>query len=59
MSYSRHAMGEEDLAMGHDVNYRVHMHVRRMMSENKAARRRKRNAQQQVRDNPVFKGYYY
>ncbi len=49
MSYSRHAVGEEDLAMGHDVNYRMHMQVRRMMSENKAARRRRRNAQQQVR----------
>ena len=41
MSYNRHALDEDDLAMNHDVNYKVHMHVRRMVSENKAARRRK------------------
>lgn len=28
MSYSRHAVDEEDLAMQHDVNYKVHMQVR-------------------------------
>ena len=27
MSYSRHAMNENDLSMQHDVNYRVHMQV--------------------------------
>ena len=42
MSYSRHAVKDEDLAMNHDVNYKVHMQVRRMMSENKAVRRRNR-----------------
>ncbi len=41
MSYSRHAVDDKDLALQHDVNYKVHMHVRRMMSENRAARRRK------------------
>lgn len=41
MSYSRHAIKEEDMAMQHDVNYKVHMHVRRMMSENRAARKKK------------------
>jgi len=49
MSYSRHAVADEDLTMNHDVNYRVHMHVRRMMSENKAMRRRKaRDRRQQA-----------
>ena len=41
-------MQEEDLSMNHQVNYRVHMHVRRMMSENKAARRRKQARKQQL-----------
>ena len=40
MSYSRHAVKDEDMAMQHDVNYKVHMHVRRMMSENRAARKK-------------------
>ena len=30
------------MAMGHDVNYKVHMHVRRMMSENKMAKKKKK-----------------
>jgi len=52
MSYSRHAVRDEDVALQHDVNYRVHMHVRRMMSENKAMRRRKgrERRQQQLND---------
>lgn len=48
MSYSRHAIDDRDLAMGHDVNYRVHMQVRRMMSENKARRRRQARKMQQI-----------
>lgn len=57
MSYSRHAMKDEDLAMNHDVNYRVHMHVRRMMSENKAMRRRKQARKNQLNSANVSKGY--
>jgi len=46
MSYSRHAIKDEDMAMQHDVNYKVHMHVRRMMSENRAARKKKQMKKQ-------------
>ena len=42
MSYSRHAVNEADLGMGSDVNYKMHMQVRRMVSEGRNLRRRKR-----------------
>ena len=42
MSYSRHAVNEADLGMGGDVNYKMHMQVRRMVSEGRNLRRRKR-----------------
>ena len=42
MSYSRHAVNEADLGMGTDVNYKMHMQVRRMVSEGRNLRRRKR-----------------
>lgn len=41
LSYSRHSISEPP--SGHDVNYKVHMQVRRMMSENKNLRRRAKN----------------
>ena len=44
MSYSRHAVDDRDLSMQHDVNYRVHMHVRRMLGEQKSRGRRRRQA---------------
>ena len=42
MSYSRHAVNEADLGMAGDVNYKMHMQVRRMVSEGRNLRRRKR-----------------
>jgi len=41
LSYSRHAIDEGTLPS--DVNHKVHMQVRRMMSENKNLRRRQKN----------------
>ena len=41
MSYSRHALNEADIDTPHDVNYKVHMQVRRMVSESRNLRRRK------------------
>lgn len=38
MSYSRHSVDERDLASNHPVNYKVHMQIRRMMSENRRKR---------------------
>ena len=44
ISYSRHDIKDEEVAAAgnNDVNYKVHMHVRRMMSENKMAKRKKK-----------------
>jgi len=43
MSYSRHAVNEADLGIqGGDVSYKMHMQVRRMVSEGRNLRRRKR-----------------
>ena len=41
MSYSRHAVNEADIVTPADVNYKVHMQVRRMVSESRNLRRRK------------------
>eukprot|EP00096_Caligus_rogercresseyi_P006867 TRINITY_DN2383_c0_g1_i1.p1 TRINITY_DN2383_c0_g1~~TRINITY_DN2383_c0_g1_i1.p1 ORF type:complete len:889 (-),score=207.95 TRINITY_DN2383_c0_g1_i1:856-3522(-) len=40
MSYSRHAMDEKDLSFNHDINYKVHMQVRRMITDNQLRRRK-------------------
>ena len=48
MSYSRHAMKDEDMSMNHDVNYRVHMHVRRMLGEQKKGGRARRRANKEL-----------
>ncbi|XP_071749910.1 sodium/hydrogen exchanger 3 isoform X2 [Lepeophtheirus salmonis] len=41
MSYSRHAVDEKDIAFNHDINFKVHMQVRRMMSENQMRKRKR------------------
>jgi len=44
LSYSRHAIDEgSEVPVNPGVNYKVHMQVRRMMSENKNMRRRQKN----------------
>ena len=40
LSYSRHEIKDEDTNNVHPNNYKVHMQVRRMMSENKNLRKR-------------------
>lgn len=55
LSYSRHAIKDDDATMGHDVNYKMHMHVRRMVSENRDLRRRNKNGANQTASNDVPK----
>ena len=46
LSYSRHAINDGDMSSNQNqpgINYKVHMQVRRMMSENKNLRRRQKN----------------
>ena len=57
MSYSRHAVNEADLGMGTDVNYKMHMQVRRMVSEGRNLRRRKKT-QELVRTNVKYLTIY-
>lgn len=55
LSYSRHAIRDDDAPMGHDVNYKMHMHVRRMVSENRDLRRRNKTTNQTSAGNDVPK----
>jgi len=40
LSYSRHAVDDKHIELGHPINYKVHMQVRRMVSENRLRRRK-------------------